>query len=68
MLSIEKDRLSASIKNTINNGLNDTTVKGYRRTTITRLRKQVILDFHYALYASPNKNGLTIGENVQACV
>lgn len=68
MLGIENDRLSASIKNTINSGFNDTAVIGYWRTTITRLRKQVILDFHYALCASPNKNGLTIGENVQVCV
>ena len=68
MLGIENDRLTASIKNTINSGFNDTAVIGYRREIITHLRKHVILDFHYALYTSPNKNGLSVGKNVQNCV
>ena len=62
MLGTEIERLSVLLENTINNGLSDNTAIDELRTTITRLRKQVVFDKHHAYHPSTMEGSRAEGE------
>ena len=55
MLGTEIERLSVLVENAISNGLNDKTAIDEPRTTITRLRKQVVFDKNHVNQPSTMK-------------
>ena len=63
MLGTEIERLSVLVENAINNGFSDNTAIDELRTTITRLRKQVVFDKHHAYHPSTMKGSRDDGEN-----
>ena len=52
MLGTEIKRLSVLVENAINNGFSDNTAIEKLRTTIARLRKQVVFDKHHDYHSS----------------
>ena len=52
MLGTEVERLNVLVENAINIGLSDNTAIDELRTTIARLRKQVLFDKHHAYHPS----------------
>ena len=63
MLGTEIERLSVLVENAINNGFSDNTAIDELRTTIARLRKQVMFDKHYAYHPSTMEGSRDDGEN-----
>ncbi len=63
MLGTEIERLSVLVENTINNGFSDNTAIDELRTTIARLRKQVVFDKHHAYHPSTMEGSRDDGEN-----
>ncbi len=63
MLGTEIERLSVLVENAINNGFNDNTAIDELRTTIARLRKQVVFDKHHAYHPSTMEGSRDDGEN-----
>ena len=63
MLGTEIERLSVLVENAINNGFSDNTAIEELRTTIARLRKQVVFDKHHAYHPSTMEGGRDDGEN-----
>ena len=63
MLGTEIERLSVLVENAINNGFSDNTAIDELRTTITRLRKQVVFDKHHAYHPSTMEGSRDDGEN-----
>jgi len=63
MLGTEIERLSVLVENAINNGFSDNTAIDELRTTIARLRKQVVFDKHHAYHPSTMEGSRDDGEN-----
>ena len=63
MLGTEIERLSVLVENAINNGFSDNTAIDELRTTIARLRKQVVFDKHHAYHPSTMEGIRDDGEN-----
>ena len=63
MLGTEIERLSVLVENAINNGFSDNTAIDELRTTIARLRKQVVFDKHHAYHPSTMEGSRNDGEN-----
>ena len=63
MLGKEIDRLSVLVENAINNGFSDNAAIDELRTTIARLRKQVVFDRHHAYHPSTMEGSRDDGEN-----
>ena len=63
MLGTEIDGLSVLLENAINNGFSDNTAIEELRTTIARLRKQVVFDKHHAYHPSTMDGGRDDVEN-----
>ena len=63
MLGTEIERLSVLVENAINNGFSDNTAIDELRTTIARLRKQVVFDKHHAYHPSTLEGSRDDGEN-----
>ena len=63
MLGTEIERLSVLVENAINNGFSDNTAINGLRTTIARLRKQVVFDKHHAYHPSTMEGSRDDGEN-----
>ena len=63
MLGTEIERLSVIVENAINNGFSDNTAIDELRTTIARLRKQVMFDKHHTCQPSTMKGSRDDGEN-----
>ena len=63
MLGKEIDRLSLLVENAINNGFSDNTAIDELRTTIARLRKQVVFDRHHAYHPSTMEGSRDDDEN-----
>ena len=63
MLGTEIERLSVLVENAINNGFSDNTAIDELRTTIARLRKQVVFDKHHAYHPSTMEGNRDDGEN-----
>ena len=63
MLGTEIERLSVLLENAINNGFSDNTAIAELRTTIARLRKQVVFDKHHAYHPSTMESSRDDGEN-----
>ena len=63
MLGTEIERLSVLVENAINNGFSDNTAIDELRTTIARLRKQVVFDKHHAYHPSTMEGSRHNGEN-----
>ena len=63
MLGTEIERLSVLVENAINNGFSDNTAIDELRTTIARLRKQVVFDKHHAYHPSTMEGSHDDGEN-----
>ena len=63
MLGTEIERLSVLVENAINNGFSDNTAIDQLRTTIARLRKQVVFDKHHAYHPSTMEGSRDDGEN-----
>ena len=63
MLGTEIERLSVLVENAINNGFSDNTAIDELRTTIARLRKQVVFDKHHAYHPSTLEGSRDVGEN-----
>ena len=63
MLGTEIERLSVLVENAINNGFSDNTAIEELRTTIARLRKQVVFDKHHAYHPSTMEGSRDDGEN-----
>ena len=63
MLGTEIERLSVLVENAINNGFSDNTAIDELRTTIARLRKQVVFDTHHAYHFSTMEGSHDNGEN-----
>ena len=63
MLGTEIERLSVLLENAINNGFSDNTAIAELRTTIARLRKQVVFDKHHAYHPSTMEGSRDDGEN-----
>ena len=63
MLGTEIERLSVLVENAINNGFSDNTAIDELRTTIARLRKQVVFDKHHAYHPSTMEGIRDDGDN-----
>ena len=63
MLGTEIERLSVLVEKAINNGFSDNTAIDELRTTIARLRKQVVFDKHHAYHPSTMEGSRDDGEN-----
>ena len=63
MLGTEIERLSVLVENAIKNGFSDNTAIDELRTTIARLRKQVVFDKHHAYHPSTMEGSRDDGEN-----
>ena len=63
MLGTEIERLSVLVENAIKNGFSDNTAIDELRTTIARLRKQVVFDKHHAYHPSTMEGIHDDGEN-----
>ena len=63
MLGTEIERLSVLVENAINNGFSDNADIDELRTTIARLRKQVVFDKHHAYHPSTMEGSRDDGEN-----
>ena len=63
MLGTEIERLSVLLENAIKNGFSDNTAIEELRTTIARLRKQVVFDKHHAYHPSTMEGSRDDGEN-----
>ena len=63
MLGTEIERLSVLLENAINNGFSDNAAIDELRTTIARLRKQVVFDKHHAYHPSTMEGSRDDGEN-----
>jgi hypothetical protein len=63
MLGTEIKRLSVLVEHAINNGFSDNTAIDELRTTIARLRKQVVFDTHHAYHPSTMEGSHDNGEN-----
>ena len=63
MLGTEIERLSVLVENAIKNGFSDNTAIEELRTTIARLRKQVVFDKHHAYHPSTMEGNRDDGEN-----
>ena len=63
MLGKEIDRLGVLVENAINNGFSDNAAIDELRTTISRLRKQVVFDRHHAYYPTTLENRYDDEEN-----
>ena len=63
MLGTEIERLSVLVENAIKNGFSDNTAIDELRTTIARLRKQVVFDKHHAYHPSTMEGIRDDGEN-----
>ena len=63
MLGTEIKRLSVLVEHAINNGFSDNTAIDELRTTIARLRKQVVFDKHHAYHPSTMEGIHDDGEN-----
>ena len=63
MLGTEIERLSVLVENAINNGFSDNTAIDELRTTIARLRKQVVFDKHHAYHPSTMEGSRDDGAN-----
>ncbi len=63
MLGTEIELLSVLLENAINNGLSDNTAIDELRTTIARLRKQVVFDKHHAYHPSTMGGSREDGDN-----
>ena len=63
MLGTEIERLSVLVENAINNGFGDNADIDELRTTIARLRKQVVFDKHHAYHPSTMEGSRDDGEN-----
>ena len=63
MLGTEIERLSVLVENAINNGFSDNADIDELRTTIARLRKQVVFDTHHAYHPSTMEGSHDNGEN-----
>ena len=63
MLGTEIERLSVLLENAIKNGFSDNTAIDELRTTIARLRKQVVFDKHHAYHPSTMEGSRDDGEN-----
>ena len=63
MLGTEIERLSVLVENAIKNGFSDNTAIDELRTTIARLRKQVVFDKHHAYHPSTMEGSREDGEN-----
>jgi CRP-like cAMP-binding protein len=62
MLGTEIERLSVLVENAIKNGFSDNTAIEKLRTTIARLRKQVVFDKHHAYHPSTMEGSRDDGE------
>ena len=63
MLGTEIEWLSVLVENAIKNGFSDNTAIDELRTTIARLRKQVVFDKHHAYHPSTMEGSRDDGEN-----
>ena len=63
MLGTEIERPSVLVENAIKNGFSDNAAIEELRTTIARLRKQVVFDKHHASHPSTMKGSRDDGEN-----
>jgi CRP-like cAMP-binding protein len=63
MLGTEIERLSVLVENAIDNSLSNNTAIEELRTTIARLRKQVVFDKHHAYHPSTMEGSRDDGEN-----
>ena len=63
MLGTEIERLSVLVENAIKNGFSDNPAIDELRTTIARLRKQVVFDKHHAYHPSTMEGIRDDGEN-----
>ena len=63
MLGTEIERLSILLENAIKNGFSDNTAIDELRTTIARLRKQVVFDKHHAYHPSTMEGSRDDDEN-----
>ena len=63
VLGIKIEGLSVFVENGINNGLSNNTAIDELRTTIARLRKQVVFDKHHAYHHSTMEGSRDDGEN-----
>ena len=63
MLGTEIERLSVLVENAIKNGFSDNTAIDELRTTIARLRKQVVFDTHHAYHPSTMEGSHDNGDN-----
>ena len=63
MLGTEIERLSVLVENAIKNGFSDNTAIDELRTTIARIRKQVVFDKHHAYHPSTMEGIRDDGDN-----
>ena len=64
MLRTEIERLSVLVENAIKNSLSNNTAIEELRTTIARLRKQVVFDKHHAYHPSTMEGSRDDGKNM----